>query len=149
MKSPDGTEYNLNLFFMLTESDRLVLTPTAALHFKRKSSSQWAVAGGIAMSLLLCSCKEKDAVLKEQNDLQIALNQAKAEMDTYQLKINSVEQGISFTAVALEAQMKASEKANTELTLAVSELESKATRLEEEVKTLRPKFEAYKAKYLR
>lgn len=110
---------------MFNESERLVLTPAAALQFKRKSSSQWAAAGGIALSLLLCSCKEKDAVLKEKNDLQTALNQARAEMDTYQLKINSVEQGIPATAVALEAQLKASEKANTELTQAISELNSK------------------------
>ncbi|MHB1082239.1 MAG: hypothetical protein ACYC67_22810 [Prosthecobacter sp.] len=149
MKSPDETEYNLNSFIMLNESDRLVLNPAAALKFKRKSPSQWVVAGGIAVSLLLCSCKEKDALLKEQADLKTALNQARADRDAYQLKINSVAQGIPATAVALEAQMKASEKANIELTQAVSELNSKATRLEEEVKTLRPKVEAYKAKYLR
>jgi hypothetical protein len=149
LKSPEETEYNLNSFFMFNESDCLVLSPAAALQFKWKSSSQWAITGGIAVSLLLCSCKEKDALLKEQADLQTALNQARAEMDTYQLKINSVEQGIPATAVALEAQMKASEKANTELTQAISELNSKTTHLEEEVKTLRPKFEAYKAKYLR
>ncbi|MCX6852195.1 MAG: hypothetical protein NTY98_25170 [Verrucomicrobia bacterium] len=149
MKSPDETEYNLNSFFMLNESDRLVLTPAAALQFKRNSPSQWAVAGAIAVSLLLCSCKEKDALQKEQADLQLALNQARAELDTYQAKINSVLPNVPAAAIALEEQLKASEKANKELTQAVTELNSKATRLQDAVTTLRPKVEAYKAKYLR
>jgi hypothetical protein len=134
---------------MFNESDRLVSTPAAALQFKRKSSSQWAVTGGILVSLLLCSCKEKDALLKEKNDLQIAINQVKAELDTYQVKINNVTPNLPAAAATLEVQLKASEKANTELTQAVSELNSKSTRLQDAVKTLRPKVEAYKAKYLR
>ncbi|WP_397383187.1 hypothetical protein [Prosthecobacter sp.] len=101
------------------------------------------------MSLLLCSCKEKDALLKEKNDLQIAINQVKAELDTYQVKINNVTPNLPAAAATLEVQLKASEKANTELTQAVSELNSKSTRLQDAVKTLRPKVEAYKAKYLR
>ena len=134
---------------MFNESERLVLTPAAALQFKRKSSSQWAAAGGIALSLLLCSCKEKDALLKERKDLQLALNQAKAELDTYQVKINAVLPNLPAAAATLEVQLKASEKTNTELTQAVNEVNSKATRLQDEVNTLRPKVEAYRAKYLR
>lgn len=134
---------------MSTESNCLVSTLPAKLKFKRKSSSQWAVTGGILASLLLCSCKEKDALLKEQKDLQIALNQAKAELDTYQVKINTVLPNLPAAVATLEVQLKASEKANTELTQAVSEINSKATRLQDEVNRLRPKIEAYKAKYLR
>lgn len=134
---------------MLKESDCLVPTPSAALKFKRKSSSQWVVAGGMAVSLLLCSCKEKDALQKEQADMQSAFNQAKAELDTYQAKINSVLPNVPAVMITLEEQLKASEKTNAELTQAVSELNSKAKRLQDEVNTLRPKVEAYKAKYLR
>lgn len=134
---------------MLHESDPLVSTPVRALTFKRKSPSQWAVAGSIAVSMLLCSCKEKDALQKEQADLQLALNQARAELDTYQAKINTVVPNVPAAAITLEEQLKASEKTNAELTQAVSELNSKATRLQDAVKTLRPKIEAYKAKYLR
>lgn len=134
---------------MLNRSDRLDSNPIAALNFKQKSPSQWALAGGMAMSLLLCSCKEKDALQKEQADLQTALTQAKAELNTYQVKINAVLPNLPAAASTLEVQLKASEKANTELTQAVSEVNSKATRLQDEVKALRPKVEAYKARYLR
>lgn len=134
---------------MLNRSDRLDSNPMAALNFKRKSPAQWALAGGMTLTLLLCSCKEKDALQKEQADLQTALNQAKAELDTYQVKINSVLPNLPAAAATLEVQLKASEKANTELTQAVSEVNSKATRLQDEVKALRPQVEAYKARYLR
>ncbi len=134
---------------MFNGSYRLVLTPEAALKFMRNSPAQWAVVGGIAVSLLLCSCKEQDALLKEQADVQIALKQAKADLDACQIKINSVGQALPTAAAALEVQMTASDKANAELTQAVSELNSKATHLEEAVKAWRPKVEAYKAKYLR
>ena len=134
---------------MFTESNRLVPTLSATLKFKRKPSSQWAVVGGILMSLLLCSCKEKDALLKEQKDLQTELNQAKAELDTYQVKINAVFPNLPAAVATLEVQLKASEKTNTELTQAVNEVNSKATHLQDEVNKLRPKVEAYKAKYLR
>jgi septal ring factor EnvC (AmiA/AmiB activator) len=149
LKSPDETDLNLNSLFMLNRSDRLDSNPMAALNFKQKSPSQWALAGGMAMSLLLCSCKEKDALQKEQADLQTALNQAKAELNTYQVKINAVLPNLPAAAATLEVQLKASEKANAELTQAVSEVNSKATRLQDEVKALRPKVEAYKARYLR
>lgn len=134
---------------MLNRSDHLALPPETTLKIKRKSPSQWAVAGGIAVSLLLCSCKERDALLKEQADLQIALKQAKADLDAYQLKMNTVGQALPTAAAALEVQMTASDKAHAELTQVISELNSKATHMEEEVKKLRPKVEAYKAKYLR
>ncbi|MFZ2279707.1 MAG: hypothetical protein WAW39_18055 [Prosthecobacter sp.] len=134
---------------MFKESNRLVPTLSAKLKFKRKSSSQWAATGGILASLLLCSCKEKDALLKEQKDLQIALNQAKAELDTYQVKINAVLPNLPAAAATLEVQLKASEKANAELTQTVNEVSSKATRLQDQLNKLRPKVEAYKAKYLR
>lgn len=134
---------------MFKESNRLVPTLPANLKVKRKPSSQLAIAGCVLVPLLLCSCKEKDALLKEQKDLQIALNQAKTELDTYQAKINTVVPNLPAAAATLEVQLKASEKANTELTQAVNELNSKATSLQDKVNGLRPKVEAYKAKYLR
>ena len=134
---------------MFKESVSVVATPSAALELQRKSPSQWAVVGAIAVSLLLCSCKEKDALQKEQADMQTAFNQAKAELDTYQAKMNSVLPNVPVAVITLEEQLKASEKANKELTQAVSELNSKAKGLQEQVSTLRPKVEAYKAKYLR
>lgn len=134
---------------MSKESNCLVPTLPAKLKVKRKPSSRWAVAGCVLVSLVLCSCKEKDALLKEQKDLQIALNQAKTELDAYQVKINAVLPNLPAAVATLEVQLKASEKTNTELTQAVNEINSKATRLQDEVNKLRPKVEAYKAKYLR
>ena len=101
------------------------------------------------MSLQLCSCKEHEALLKEQASLKIELKKAKEAADAYQARLSSLGPAFPPVLDALEAQVAASDKTNTQLTQEIGELQGKATRLEEAFKTLRPKVESYKTKYLR
>ncbi|MFC5457038.1 hypothetical protein [Prosthecobacter fluviatilis] len=115
----------------------------------KSSRSRGAAICATLLALSLCSCKEQQAVFKEKADLETELQKTKGEAEFLETQINSVPQGLYYAGIALQNQAKTSEATNQQLEQEIATLSSKSERLDAALKKFRPRFEAYKAKYLR
>lgn len=103
----------------------------------------------LTISLLLCSCKENQALFKEKADLDISLRKAREELSFFETQIGALGQPIHLARADMETKTKTADTTNLELTQKVSDLSVRADRLDAANKQLRPRFEAYKKKYMR